>query len=507
MKVLVIGAGGVIGQHMYVTIPSGVDVTFTRKSGIGGMYEPLDITRAQWPDEKVYDAVVNLAGENNPDWVERNPEAARAVNVEAAVRLAEWCRKVGTHYIHISSQAANDVVNEYGRQKWHVDEWLRGSGWGLWTIVRPSFVLGIRPFPGIGRENPAERMMSGAETQSVSDRKFTACFAWDVARVIWDAVVKRTTGEYQVAGVDHVSRWDVAQALGCRSEAVSHDSLPCCARPLDTTFAESVGGPVNADEGFAELEDQWDARQFDSLEWRAQEIAAFMRLPYGATLERLVSGFGALHKAVNDEFRACAPKKEQELLDWYRNTDAYIWELTAYHCHPGFNYAGMVSGIIERLKSEGVKSVLCLGDGTGDLSLACDAAGLEAAYNDLQGSRIAQFAETRMDMRGAGCKVEETMSFSPWGADGLGFKMYDAVVSLDFLEHVPNVDDWVRAIYDALKPGGIFVAQNAFAIGSGPDGSIPMHLAENDHWEKDWDPLLLAVGFVQMGPQWYRKVI
>jgi hypothetical protein len=63
----------------------------------------------------------------------------------------------------------------------------------------------------------------------------------------------------------------------------------------------------------------------------------------------------------------------------------------------------------------------------------------------------------------------------------------------------------VRGIYAALRPGGWLMCQNAFACGSGPDGSIPMHLARNDRFEKDWDPLLLSIGFVQESSNWYRK--
>jgi hypothetical protein len=47
--------------------------------------------------------------------------------------------------------------------------------------------------------------------------------------------------------------------------------------------------------------------------------------------------------------------------------------------------------------------------------------------------------------------------------------------------------------------------QNAFACGSGPEGSIPMHLARNDRFEKDWTPLMIEQGFEQEGTSnWYR---
>ena len=65
--------------------------------------------------------------------------------------------------------------------------------------------------------------------------------------------------------------------------------------------------------------------------------------------EILSQGFGPLHNAVSDDFRKANPKTDAELLDWYRTTEAYIWELSAYHEDPGFNYAGMVNGIAHTL--------------------------------------------------------------------------------------------------------------------------------------------------------------
>jgi len=508
MRVLVIGASGIIGQHMAISVPKGLEVIFTRRRGDGFLYQSLDVTAEDLIarlDALRPDVIVNLAGENSPDAVERDPVAAGQVNAYAVERLAVWCKDNGAHLVQVSSQAALDPhANCYGLQKFAADGIAlehRGS------IVRPSFVLGIRPFPAIGRENPAERMLSGKETKSVNDRLFTACFAWDVARGIWEAVWTQTQpkGEtWNVGGVDAVSRLDVARHLGCSPEPVSHDELIAqgfCQRPKDTTYREFHGTRTETAEGFARLRREFDDRQTDMLAYRSKEIAAFFRMPHEAALAKLSSGFRELHPAVNADFRAANPQTDDELLAWYRGTDSYIWELTAYHSDSGFNYSGMVRGILERLKQNGVQSVLCLGDGTGDLTLACDAAGIAATYHDLQHSETAQFAEFRMDLRGSKCKVNETSTFTPPVVD----VEYGAIVSLDFLEHVPNVEEWAAFVVASLKPGGIFVAQNAFAIGSGPDGSIPMHLACNDRWEHDWDTMLTRLGFVQLSPQWYQK--
>jgi hypothetical protein len=60
-------------------------------------------------------------------------------------------------------------------------------------------------------------------------------------------------------------------------------------------------------------------------------------------------------------------------------------------------------------------------------------------------------------------------------------------------------------IRDILTPGGFFMAQNAFAIGSGPDGSIPCHLERNDPYEKEWTPLMNSLGMQQESANWWRK--
>ena len=71
-------------------------------------------------------------------------------------------------------------------------------------------------------------------------------------------------------------------------------------------------------------------------------------------------------------------------------------------------------------------------------------------------------------------------------------------MALDFLEHVVNVEDWARAVFACLRKDGVFIPNNAFGIGDLEHGnSIPMHLAINNRFEWDWDPLLAEIGFVR----------
>ena len=239
---------------------------------------------------------------------------------------------------------------------------------------------------------------------------------------------------------------------------------------------------------------------------RAKQIADFLKVPEGYAIERLSRGFHYNHHEVAQDFIGARTNvnDENSLLDWYKNTDSYIWELSAYHLEQGFNYAGMCNGIAIGLQNAGKTKVLCLGDGIGSLSIRIAQEGLEATYHDLEDSKTANFAQYRF-------KLEEklvintlfTNNFQP----KLGSRLFDAVVALDFFEHVVNVEEWARAVFNCLKKDGVFIAQNAFGIGDIEHGnSIPMHLAINNKYEKEWAPMLQSIGFVlDANEQWWIK--
>jgi SAM-dependent methyltransferase len=295
------------------------------------------------------------------------------------------------------------------------------------------------------------------------------------------------------------------------------------------------GGPMNGiriAEHLAAEHERLNGDREPELHVRAREIAQFLGIPEGDAIARLSLGFGYQHQRVNDDFRRVNPQTDEELLDWYRTTPEYIWELTAYHLDPGFNYAGMCAGIAERLKNEGVKRVLCLGDGIGDLTLSLCAVGIEGVYHDLAGSQTYKYAVYRQRLAVGGYDypltfseddddpIESVVTFD-WNPSVLHNSCYrssfEAIVSLDFLEHVTDVPAWARAIYAALRPGGLFCAQNAFDCGSGPQGAIPCHLAINDKYAHAaphtegmalWDWLLIReIGFEQVGSNWYRRPV
>ncbi len=518
MKALILGSSGIIGQTMRLCVPPGVTPVWHRKTA-DPLHAGCDLTDPAALSRLLVrvgpDVIINLAGQNDTDAVERDLGKAYAVNVDPVYGLAEYCLSTGCRLVQVSTQAVFrgdrppygprselDPINEYGYQKAAAE--LIAQTAGHWTIVRPTFVLGIRPMPYVGRTNPIEQMLAGQPRQ-VADRWFSTLFARDAAQELWDLVLNpQPETILHLGNPVSVSRHVLAGLLGLATEPVSHGDFPGLApRPVDTCYSDATRYRSSVPEGLKQCRRDWESRlSLDHAE-RAREIALFLGINEDTAADRMNLGFEVLHQFVAQDFRRFAPESDDQLLDWYRRTEAYIWELSAYHAHPGFNYSGMCRGIVERLKAAGAKQVLCLGDGIGDLTLALKLAGLEPTYHDLAGSRTAAFAEFRLWLR---CPspiwVHETQSWDPTELEG---PEYDAVVALDFFEHCTSVPDWLRTTQRVLKPGGYLMTVNAFACGSGPDGSIPCHLARNDRYEKEWDPLLSSLGFNQENSNWYRR--
>lgn len=275
MRVLILGASGVIGQHLTVSVPNCVIPTFTRR-GVSPGYFSVDLTDFGALEACVAlkrpDVVVNLAGESNTDTVERNPAAYERINVQVPYALARLSEMLGYRLIHISSQAvfggtaapyglndSLDPINAYGRQKAEAEVVVQN--YRNVTIIRPTFVLGVRPDPSIGRANPIEQMLAGQHKQ-VQDRWFSVSFAPDVAACIWDAVLSKPDRPVIQAGVPvRVSRYRIARDLGLDVDAVSHGDFPGIApRPFDTTYAcgEHVMG---YEDGLRDCVRRWKVRE------------------------------------------------------------------------------------------------------------------------------------------------------------------------------------------------------------------------------------------------------
>ena len=511
MKVLILGASGIVGTHMRLCVPECVEPVWYR-SVPDPITNGIDLNSGEnvaiLLDCVKPDAIINLAGESSPDVVEREPDKYRRINVELPKQLARWAATHGKRLVQISSQAVfsgdkapyragsfQQPANAYGWQKHYAEFHTVQAGQ---TVMRLTFIIGIRPLPHVGRKNPLEAMIEGQSPQ-VSNRWFSPLMAWDAARLIWDEVLNPSGEPIVQCGAGRWSRYEIAKMVNPRVDWCHHESFPGIApRPVDTHYAGiDIDGPLSSKVRSLILTQTL-------MNDRAIELALFFGIHIDKAREKLAQGFHPLHAAVSDEWRARKVQTEAEILEFYRMTEAYIWELSAYHEDPAWNYSGMCEGIIEVLQGYGAKRVLCLGDGIGDLTLMCHRAGFDVRYNDLARSRTSEYAAFRF-WRQTG----EHLKMSPT-SDGVpaAFDECDAIISLDFFEHVVDLPAWIRACHEALAPNGVLMAKNGFGCGSGQDGPIPMHLSVNDKYDGPaWGELCRSVGFEmrENAPDWWVK--
>lgn len=452
-------------------------------------------------------------------------------------------------------------VNKYGWQKRQAEGLVAVAERAI--IVRLTFVLGIRPFPHCGRANPLEAMFAQPSGRQVNDRWFSICWAQDAAMGLWELVgtlapldplldrylahrrilhfgsgVGYTRYELAVQAAMQVAAMDRHGATGIGAELlepVKHDeAFPApqyAQRPIDTTYAPGAISYTAFDEGLRQNAFIWRTTlDYWSATDRAKELALYFGMNEGQAQTELLRGFGHHHAEVAKDFRAAQHKARadasrglspgsgwdhMQLLQWYKMTDKYCWELTAYHLDVGFNYRGMCDGIRDYCLAHKLKRVLVLGDGVGDLTMILHDAGLEPIYHDLLASVTARFALFRLGRRYGAMTPQPavllTDAWRPWHPSGaLGSTVQpgsvDAVLALDYFEHLPNVEAWVRWVYEVLKPGGVMLAQNAFGIGDDEhEGSIPMHLVENNQYVEGWNPLLDQIGFLAPEGGWRQK--
>ena len=262
MKAVILGASGILGQHMRACVPIGVEPLWFRRQA-DALHMGFDLDR---PDVELDallsrlspDLVINLAGENRVDVVEKDPEAFHRINVDLPMTLASWCHRSGAHYLHISTNGVfsgneapygpgspRNPVNRYGRQKMIAEDLV--MKFDRWTIARLTFIVGVRLIDAC-RRNPAEDMLEKPRQIQTMDRWFSPCFAGDAASVLWRLAAGPATGEIFHIGLPFTtSRHQIAAHLNSLNgevneiEAVDSSRFPEIApRPIDTTWAEGA---------------------------------------------------------------------------------------------------------------------------------------------------------------------------------------------------------------------------------------------------------------------------
>jgi SAM-dependent methyltransferase len=145
----------------------------------------------------------------------------------------------------------------------------------------------------------------------------------------------------------------------------------------------------------------------------------------------------------------------QGLEDFYRQSDAFLYELVAWNRHPDkLTLRQWVAQFLARQGGDR-RRILFVGDGLGFDSLYLHLAGHEVVYSELSELSSA-FARELFAHAGANISMfhKDAASLAP--------ASFDVVACLDVLEHVPDPPALLAQLTRALRPGGFLIVSAPF---------------------------------------------
>lgn len=218
-----------------------------------------------------------------------------------------------------------------------------------------------------------------------------------------------------------------------------------------------------------------------SYEGIVEEIASCIDLPadevrHRVWMEALDLGWNVLRDV---EFFHVRPYVfDDRMLELYRQGDGFIFETMVFWSRP--YRQKWTAHAIDRIRMYADRKqvplsslrVLMMGDGCGSDSLALAEHGIPVDYFDIPGSKTFEFAVRRFRKHGV---LDNGVSIVTRHEDCLK-QIYDATLSFEVLEHLPDPQAAVQDMFRCLKQNGIALLTEAFG---GVAPAFPTHLKSN----------------------------
>lgn len=302
MRILVTGAGGMLGRDMTLELAA------RRHDVVALTHGDLDIADIGAVRERVSalrpDVVVNCAAYTRVDDAERDRETAFATNALGPRNLALACRRVGAVLLHISTDYVFDgekgepytiwdtpsPLNAYGASKWWGENYVR-SLLPEHYLVRTSWLFGehgrnfvttmLRMADKCGADElESSRTVSAPRGAAqgipvVADQRGSPTYTVDLAKACADLLETGCFGIYHVTNQGVTTWYEFAKAIFARV------GLAINVRPVTSEeFARPARRPRNS--------------ALDAYPLR--ETIGYVLPPWEDALARFLSGLGKVHE-------------------------------------------------------------------------------------------------------------------------------------------------------------------------------------------------------------------
>lgn len=168
MKILITGASSYAGSRIYFDLVDKYRLIGTYFSNpLSDKFLKLDLSDRdavlKFFGEKRPDIVVHVANFPSPRSAVNNEEKFTRLNENSTKYIVEAANKIGAKVVFISSQAANNPDNIYGKLKVKSEEMVRRVDAG-YLILRPSLMVGFSP--NTTNPRPFNRILSCLDNKS-----------------------------------------------------------------------------------------------------------------------------------------------------------------------------------------------------------------------------------------------------------------------------------------------------------------------------------------------------
>ncbi|MFH2062306.1 MAG: sugar nucleotide-binding protein [Candidatus Beckwithbacteria bacterium] len=254
MNILIIGASSYVGARVYFDLNDNYEILGTYVSNkLSSDFVHLDITDQEEIDKVVGDfkpdVIVHVANNASSKWCDENPKKAILLNQTGTQYIVEASDKEGAKLIYISSLAAVNPSNLYGRTKLESEKIAKKTKKG-WLILRPSLILGYSP--NTTNDRPFNRILRNI------DKGIPAVYedAWN----------------FQPTYLSHISE----VISGCIKKDIWNETIPIVVPEVTTRF--KIGKEILAPFGIKVEADKTAKKYFKDFEVKLDKLKKY-KLP------------------------------------------------------------------------------------------------------------------------------------------------------------------------------------------------------------------------------------